>query len=148
LATTSPPVRASRRFLRVPSVDWPAVTQGRKTEFRQQGRYRLLTTNLSCPTAVVGYLSGANGTPRRERLLVIEEAWQEPLGAISPESLAREGFASLAEFRGYWRGRIQTGTWKPLTTVQVYRVRPLAPADVDGLGRALFLHLYGDWLDA
>ena len=75
---------------------------------------------------------------------MLEECWSEPLGAISGESLTREGFDSMADFRAYWRRRYRD--FKPLTTVQVFRLRPWREDDVDELARKLLGELYGTWL--
>jgi hypothetical protein len=139
--------RVARLYLRIPKADWPKVTQGRKTELRRPpGPGSLLAAKLDPPTPVVGYSVGVAGP--RFKLLVIEQAWQEPLGTISDESLAREGFKTRAEFRAYWRRRVHSRSYKPLTLVQVYRVRPFVPEDRPMLADNLFEHLYGEFLGA
>jgi hypothetical protein len=139
--------RVSRLYLRIPRSDWPNVTQGRKTELRAAGRGgTLLAAKLHTPTPVVGYAVGVVGP--RFKLLVVEEAWTEPLGAISAESLEREGFRTRAEFRAYWRRRVHDRNYKPLTTVQVYRLRPFVPEDRAALADRMFDHLYGEYLHA
>lgn len=137
--------RVSRRYLRIPRVDWALITQGHKTELRARGRHAILAQKLHTPTPVVGYTVGVAG--QRFALLVIEEAWSEPLVTISPESLEREGFKTRAEFRSYWRRRTGEG-FKALTNVQVYRLRPFTPEDRAPLADRMFDHLYGEYADA
>jgi hypothetical protein len=79
------------------------------------------------------------------RLLVLEETYGQPLAAISPESIAREGFASMADFRRYWIGRTKH-RFAPLQHVQVYRVRPASPEDNATLGLKLIERLYQEHL--
>jgi hypothetical protein len=38
-------------------------------------------------------------------LMVLERCWREPVGAISDESLLREGYATFADFRRYYKLR-------------------------------------------
>lgn len=141
-----PRAHAYTQFLRIPLVDWPAITQGRKTEFRAVGRHATHANRLKAPAPIVGYALQRFRADAQARLFVLEDAWTEPLGAISPASLGREGFRSLREFRVYWNKRHRVG-YKPLSTVSVYRLRPWEPADRDWLGFALLDHLYGEWLD-
>lgn len=138
--------RVSRTYLRIPRSDWPRVSQGRKTEVRLAGRGAPHAVRLNPPTPVVGYAVGVAGP--RFKLLVLEEAWSEPLGTISDESLAREGFETRAEFRTYWRKRVHDRNYKPLTIVQVYRIRPFVPEDRGPLAESLFDHLYGEYAHA
>lgn len=145
-----PTRKASTQFLHVPLVDWPAIKAGRKTEFRAVGRHARGHLSLVTPGPVVCFAWRRHGRRDPETaLMTLEAAWSEPLGAISPESLEREGFESLADFRRYWRDRYfgRQGPFKPLTIVQVYRVRPWAPTDRVDMADALLRHLYGFWLD-
>jgi hypothetical protein len=139
--------RASTVFLRVPYRDWPAVKRGYKTEFRAGSGDCAVPQlwDVPTPTTVVAY-SIHNG--RHDCcLMVLEELWQEPLGAISPESLANEGFESLAEFRTYWMQR-EHRRFTPTRQVFVYHVRPFLAADIDVFAGRLFAHLYGEFLHA
>lgn len=131
-------------FLRVPALDWADVVAGAKTELRTQGRYALMAGRVQAPEVVVGYLV-RRYDERREQLLIVEDAWQEPLGAISPESLAAEGYASVGEFRSYWRKRFPGG-WKPLSQVQVCKLRPFTPEDREAMAERLLQRIYGRWL--
>lgn len=140
-----PRAHAYTQFLRIPLVDWPAVTQGRKTELRAVGRYATHSNRLKAPAPVVGYVRQRFRADMEAALLVLEETWTEPLGAITAESLAREGFRDRREFRRYWNLRHRTG-FKPLSIVNVYRLRPWREGDGEWLGGVLMDHLYGEWL--
>lgn len=128
----------------MPVSDWPAVSRGKKTEFRaNSGRVSGLLW-VEPPTPVVVY------TVHRTRgyqakLMVLEARWQEELASISPESLAREGFETLEQFRRYWMTR-ERRRFKPLHIVTAYRVRPFTPDDRREFAAKLLDHLYGEWL--
>lgn len=133
-------------FLRVPSRDWPAVKRGLKTEFRAgvgRGAVSQLW-NVPTPVPVVAY-SIRQGR-HDAKLMILERHWIEPLGAISEESLAAEGFANLAEFRTYWMER-EHKRFTPTRKMFVYQVRPWLRDDVNESGVRLLRHLYGDFLD-
>lgn len=134
---------ARTTFLRVPSIDWPAVKLGAKTEFRATGRAATQVWNVQCPTPVVGYrvVNGQHDSIP----LVLEATWREPLAGISAESLEREGFESMAHFRRYWMQRTHR-RFTPLTQCHVYRVRPLRAEDIAPLGVLLVHKLYGEHL--
>jgi hypothetical protein len=135
----------STTFLRVPIADWPAVKRGLKTEFRASpGRNSVPQLHdLPTPSPVVAY---AIRRGRHDgRLMVLEELWSEPLGAISPESLAREGFGSLAEFRAYWLRREHV-RFRPTRQVMCFRVRPLREGDIEDFAQRAFEHLYAEHL--
>ncbi len=131
-------------FLRVPSGDWPAVKRGLKREFRARSGIASQLHNVPVPSPVVAY------APVRDhydaRLMMLEAHWQEPLGAISAESLAAEGFETLAEFRRYWMAR-ERKRFRVTRNVLVYRVRPITAEDVRASQRQLFRRLYGAFLD-
>jgi hypothetical protein len=137
--------RASTTFLRVPVRDWPAVRSGYKTEFRA-GVGRSAVPQLwgvDPPLPVVAYAI-RNG--RHESLLmVLERLWMEPLGAISADSLRREGCETLADFRRYWMAR-ERKRFTPTRKVFVYRVRLFTPQDEDWPGARIFEHLYGEFM--
>lgn len=132
---------ASTVNLRIPRVDWPAITAGTKTELRTTGRGASLAY-VHPPIPVVGFTIWDHQAPT-SRLLVLEELGSEPLGSISAASLEREGFASFGEFRRYWRTYRTREAFKPLTTVWVHRLRVFTPDDVEPSARRLFNHLYG-----
>lgn len=135
---------ASTIFLRVPAVDWPAVKRGLKTEFRAGGGESSQLWNVECPTPVVAYAKVRDRYAGQ--LMLLEARWQEPLGAIDAESLAREGFASLAEFRRYWMYR-ERKRFTPTRNIFVYRVRPITPGDLDEAARGLLDRLYSDFYE-
>lgn len=126
------------------------MKRGYKTEFRLTSRGRgaypqLLKMEL--PTAIVGYMSRRASDDHERHMLVLTDSWQEPLGSISPESLANEGFADFAHFRRYWTGRTKV-RFRPLDVVQVFRVRPFTPDDIAVVGAVLFQRLYGEFTGA
>lgn len=140
-----PLAHAYTQYLRIPLVDWPAISQGRKTELRAVGRYAAHASRLKAPAPIVGYVRQRFRADMESALFVLEAVWTEPLGSISAESLAREGFRDRREFRRYWNKRHRVG-FKPLSIVSVYRLRPWRPGDRDWLGSLLMEHLYGAWL--
>lgn len=78
-------------------------------------------------------------------LMVLEDVWREPLGAIGEESIGNEGYASMSEFRRAWVIR-EKRRFPLLAPVTVYRLRPWAPEDAAAMGDALLRQLYGDFL--
>lgn len=135
---------AATIFLRVPADEWTAVVRGIKTEFRQSAHESTALWHVRLPTPVVAWTISRGRY--RAQLMMLEDRWVEPLGAIGEESLRREGFDTLAEFRRYWMRRTRA-RFAPTRKVLVYRLRPLAPDDVDQAAGALLRHLYGDFLD-
>lgn len=82
-------------------------------------------------------------------LAVLEAHWFEPLGAISEESLRREGFDSFAAFRRYWVLQREFGHRKfsPEDQCVVFRIRlARTEGEIDECGRLLLARLYGPWL--
>lgn len=140
-------VRTSTIFLRVPVADWPLVKRGLKTEFRAgTGPNKTQPWAIKMPTPVVAYAVRPRDGEHDAKLMVLEEAWLEPLGAISPESLEREGFKSLAEFRRYWFER-ERKRFQPTRNVLVYRVRPWDDrTDARHFADLILGRLYGDFL--
>lgn len=146
--TTSSPspwrqFEARTTFVRVPAGDWAQVRIGAKTEFRATGRAATQLWNITCPMAVVIYAvrQGAHSS----MMAVLEETWSEPLAAISPESLANEGFESMAAFRRYWLERTKR-RFRPMQIVQVYRIRLWQDDDAANLGLKLIEKLYQEHL--
>lgn len=136
---------ASTVFLRVPREDWPLVKRGHKTEFRSGiGRNVTQGWNLVCPCPVVAY-SVSKVTGYDNRLMLLEETWREPLGAITPESLEREGFSSFAEFRRYFMAR-ERRHFTPTREVSAWRLRPWESSDFSAMAESLLKKLYGDFL--
>lgn len=136
----------STRFLRVPSPDWAGVKLGLKREFRTVGR-RAITApdSIEVPTPVVAYRLRQTGGGYDSQLMVLVATWREPLGAISEESLANEGFSDIANFRRYWMNRTHR-RFTPLTLVQVYRLRTFEKGDDAELGWMIFRRLYKEHL--
>lgn len=132
-------------FLRVPAEDWALVKQGRKTEFRAAGGAVTQLWNVKCPTPVVGYMVRRTVQTYESGMFVLEATWQEPVGAISPESLAREGFPDMAHFRRYWMQRTKR-RFRPLQHVQVYQLHPMMPDEQTTMGLQLLRKLYGEHL--
>lgn len=145
--------RLSTLYLRVPRQDWPAVKRGLKTEYRMAGRHASPLINVITPTPVVVWCPVRYGPEPEQQLMVLLDVRMEPLGAISPESLAREGFETRKEFVDYWRHRGNGGrvdpraAFKPLTQVWVYHLRPWVGGDLEELGPELLRRLYRGHLD-
>lgn len=133
-------------FVRVPADDWPLVRRGMKKEFRGQlGRQSALWANVACPTPVVAYAIVRGSYDAR--LMILQSVRQEELGAITPESLQREGFETFEEFRRYWLRRERGGSkFKPTRKVFVYGIRPWHPTDELEMGLGLLKRLYGDFM--
>lgn len=146
--TNSPQRKVSTRFLRIVLSDWPVITTGAKTEFRNFGRHAPHPRALVTPGPIICWTS-APMQEQRTALMVLEAAWSEPLGAISEASLEREGYRTLPEFRRYWLDRHKglLAAYRPLSLVHVYRLRPwVRGEDEHRMGEALLDHLYGPWV--
>ena len=137
--------QASTLFLRIPVAEWAEIMCGVKREFRAAPGNSSALWNVEPPVPVVGYKVDSYGR-YEARLIVLEATWREPLGAISPESIEAEGFASFAEFRRHWVLR-EKRYFPPLATTSVYRVRPWTPEDAQLMSDRLLGLLYGDFLD-
>lgn len=140
------PRRFTTKVLHVAQGDWPLVKRGLKTEYRHRIKDTRRRRYLhDTPSPVV--LSPTKG--HDFALAVLEATWFEPLGAISPESLQREGFESFAEFRRYWvlQREFNKRRFKAEDPAVVFRVR-LATTDEDFTycGRLLLARLYAPWL--
>lgn len=136
--------RASTVFVRVPVSEWSLVKRGQKREFRANPSRTSHLIHLELPRAVVAWSVG-RGTKHDSRLMVLTEMWREPQGAISEESLAEEGCASLAEFRRKMTLR-QSGRFKPMKMMTVFRVRLWEESDEAEQGQIILHHIYGPWL--
>lgn len=128
-------------FLRVPDHSWLEVKHGSLTEFRYR---RLSIVGLEPPCPVVCYRTGGTNQDYDSRVMVLEEVWREPLGAISQDSLDRLGM-TFPEFRRDWVERRGKG-FEPLLEFNVFRVRQFERADLEPLGARLIERLYGAFL--
>lgn len=156
-------VETATLILRIPRTDWAAVRCGEKREFREAGRWAPPWTRLKLPLPILGYSrsrsAGESSVPD-SALFILDECWMEPLGAISTESLAAEGFgdleelresrearaAAMSEFRRYWKARHPSTGYRPLSKVFVYRVRPLTEDERAEMGLRLLGLLYDGYL--
>lgn len=121
--------------------DWPKVHLGLKSELRFYGR-----SLIKAPRPIVLYSTHPDTGELSTALAVLEAAWQEPLGAITAESLEREGYPDLDSFRRYIKRRYPQTGFRPLTVVQVYRVRLWRDSDVADQGEWALRQLYGELL--
>lgn len=133
--------QAQTIFLRVPFYDWPLVSGGSKTEFRAGSGSVSGLKWVEPPIPVVAY-THHHVQGYFSKLMVLEERRQEPLAAITAESLEREGFESFEEFRSYWCAR-EKRRFTPTRQIVVYRVRPFEQGDDERFADQLFEHLYG-----
>jgi hypothetical protein len=133
-------------FVRVPRAEWAAVTIGVKREFRAGCGKHSPLWNVATPTLAIAYTIDALGR-HHSAIMVLEDVWREPLGAISPASLAAEGFDSLSEFRRHWMDR-EHKRFPPLRMTTVYRVRPWKPDDNQKMADVMLRQLYGEFLPA
>ena len=137
------------RRLHLPRVDFNDIRVGAKTEYRNYGTR--LFDELAFPCPAVGYCQrpwwtvehGLDGIDTV--LLTLEDSWVEPLGAISEESLEREGFDGITDFRRYFAERYPKGGFRALANVIVYRVRPMTEADEEQFRADLWNRIYGQW---
>lgn len=136
---------AKTLFLRAPYSDWPALSQGHKTEFRAVPM-GAIAASVHAPTPVVLYAVSPRLAQRSEKLAVLVEHHVERLMDIAehPDSLAREGHADYDSFRRYWRRR--TGRrFDPLRRVAVFQIAPWSDTEKQRLGSLLVDRLYGDF---
>ncbi len=139
--------QASTIFLRIPTREWVDITRGVKTEFRATPNAVTQALNIEPPTPVVAYrVTRARGadSSHDSKLMMLEETWQEPLMAISEESLRREGHPDIAHFRRYWMARTRR-RFTPTRMVRVFRVRPWAEGDWQAGAEMLMNRLYGQF---
>lgn len=136
--------QTSTAFVRVPHAEWAAVKHGAKREFRAGSGQHSALWNVTTPSPAVAHSMNGRGD-YDSVLMVLENVWREPLGAISAESLTAEGFATFAEFRRAWVVR-EKRWFPPLRITTVYRVRPWTDDDTARMGQVLLGHLYGDFL--
>lgn len=128
-------------FLRVPWAEWTEITRGNKREFRGSPGAMPTMFSVEVPTPVVAYRKHpAHGYDAQ--IMILEDHWQEPLGAISAGSLEREGFPDVAHFRRYWMRR-ERKRFRPTKLVSVYLVRPWENGDERAFADLLLERLYG-----
>lgn len=136
--------QVSTVFVRVPSDDWHAVKGGYKREIRSRQSSAGALQSLSPPTPCVAWrLHRQYGYD--SVLMVLEAVWREPLGAISEESIANEGYATMAEFRRAWVIR-EKRRFPLLAPVTVHRLRPWTFEDGAAMGQAVLRQLYGEFV--
>jgi hypothetical protein len=138
--------QASTAFLRVPAEDWPAVKGGFKTEFRAQPGKSSGAMFTDLPTPVVAW-SYSRVSGHDAQLMILLDRFTEPLMAISPESLEREGHPSIAHFRRFIMRR-ERKRFDALKEATAYVLRPFEPGDLREQADRLLERLYGDFLPA
>lgn len=118
---------------------------GVKTEWRRYGVPQTVEASDDRPVLIYSIRS-TDGEPEIAHA-ILEASWREPIGAISAESLEREGFpGDLAGFRRYIEGRYPNGGYRPLAYCRVYRVRLWTPQDTAAMGEWALRALFGDGL--
>lgn len=129
--------------LSVPRIDWVAITSGEKREFR---RYKFWQKPPFLPRPIVIYSVHSLTGEYDVDVAIFEDSWEEPLGVITPESLANEGYDSVSEFRSYFQERYPRRGWRPLDRVVVYKLRPFTEDDRRENADMIFDHLFGRWI--
>ncbi|MDQ1584509.1 MAG: hypothetical protein QOF36_2563 [Microbacteriaceae bacterium] len=133
-------VRLTTLIVRPHPSDWLPLKYGKVTEFRTHQGF---PDRIYPPSPMV--LWRRIGGRVETMLWVVEEAWREPLGAISDESLRRIGCASPSEFRERWVAARAT-YFDATKNVNVFRGRPYRDTDRDSLADKLLETLYGAFL--
>lgn len=126
----------------VPRVDWGAVRAGLKTEWRRYGAPLGGDHYEERPILLYTIHPATEQVDAFPAILVA--TWREPMGTISPESLEREGFADLGEFRRYIEERYPNGGFRPLAMARVYRVRLWTPDDTPAMAEWALRSLFGE----
>lgn len=130
-------------YAKVPGYMWIDVTRGIRTEYRIGTEAVKTLLGVETPTPVVVYKNNSLGYD--SAMMVLEAAWEEPLGAATEESLRRQGFDTMAQFRRNWV--VQTRKlFEPLSMVGCVRVSPWDPDALPQLGEGLIRYLYGEHL--
>jgi hypothetical protein len=134
--------------IRVPSQDWARVVTGDKGMFRTyaQGRKPLgdvVPAGTPCPHPCLLY--SQRGAEKRLVLApaVLRAFRREPLGAISKEDLAAEGFKSMWKFRYYWTTRYKKLGWRPWDEITVLEVTPMTDELTRWSAEWFFEQLFG-----
>ena len=144
--------------VRIPAMEWDAISTGAKTMFRayngRAGATRelpVIPSGTECPRPCLLFArryEGARGKDHRWDAIpgVLLSHRREPLGAISPEDLEREGFRFLPGFRFHWQRRYPTLGWRPWDFISVIEVRPLVEDDREWAATWLLDHVLGEWV--
>lgn len=140
--------------IRVPTQDWSKVVVGEKSMVRTYSGAKdrespVVAPGTATPRPALLYSVRHNGPGRSRRWEatpgVLLSHRQEPLGVISEEDLAREGFETLRAFKWSWKDRHRKLGWRPLDIVNVLEVRTVNPDDAEWTGDWLFTELFGEW---
>lgn len=127
--------------LYVARVDFAAIRAGEKRMWRS---YRRGTVrDLPRPVIVCSHHPATGRIDTALSCLI--ETWTEPLGAISEEHVREEGFETRSAFKSYFAERYPNYGFRPLDTVQVFRVRPLTDDDRDEWFEQTWQRLYGSF---
>lgn len=133
----------------VSRVDWLDVISGRKTEYRlivPGGPGQPPLQPPKYPGPLIIYTEHAAIPGELETALVtIEGKWSEPVGAITEESLAREGFASMSDYRRYMAARYPTLGYAPRMRCMVRRVHPMTDEERGEFQQWIWDKLFGRW---
>lgn len=133
--------------LKVWNEDFPLLAQALKMEYRTPPRATPVrySNSLAYPRPLlVETVSHAGAVVHC--LMVCEAIWHERLMAISDESLAAEGFASIDQYKRYWL--LRTGSRpRPLSWVTCRRLRTWRQGDVAMFGVQLMRELYLEAFD-
>lgn len=132
----------------VPRVDWADVLAGVKTEFRHYGGTTIeynRGSGWTLPEPVVLYCPNDLTEDVDTALGTLDAAWMEPMGAISAESLAREGFATLTDFRRYIGERYPRAGFRPMARCRCFRVHPLTVEECAAFKDKLWDRMYGQF---
>ena len=131
-------------YLRVPSIDWAALSLGNKAEFRLPLQGALGQWYVA-PTPVVLYCATPNRT--RTKLAVLVAHRVERLVDIAEDGggLFREGFETYEDFRRYWRRRTRK-PYDPAQQVEVFQIEAWSDVWRWRLGPTVLERLYCDYL--
>lgn len=137
-------------YLRVPRDEHARLSHGDKREVRVKYLVNGRTDEFGFPLPLVIWSPGTIG-PLKVALVVCEERWREPVGAISTESLRNEGYdcrcgercncGALDRFRRYWKN-IRGYRWDPRQPTWVYRLRPWDDSDRRRFAERIIEHLW------
>lgn len=139
--------------IRVPPIDWEQVAGGAKSMFRcysdnpTKREDPIVPAGMVLPRPVVAFTQrNDRSRSRSAAVMVLEQHRMEPLGSISAEDVAAEGFEFLGQFRWYWKRRHVNLGWRPWDMINVMVMRPPTAADWQWCGEWAMGQLYGEWL--